>query len=267
MTIDVLDSGYPLMTLLKEKAPGTYAHSKNVALLIEVVGHELGLDVDSLKIAGTYHDIGKTLNPEYFAENQTNDENILNDLDPWVAYKVVTSHVGDTTQILINDPNISREVVEYCSQHHGSSVMTYFYNKSNATSVDMYRYKCTNPTTLEAGLLMICDHLEARSKSRFQIGKIQNDRDIDELVELVLNELMADEQLDNITLKLGHLRLIKEILKRELRSSYHKRPDYDGMIKKVITPIITPITTTIKTTNKSEITESSKIRDTNEFDM
>ena len=74
---------------------------------------------------------------------------------------------------------------------------------------------------------MICDHLEARARSLDQSGKLD---DVEDLVEIVLNELMNDEQLDNITLKLGHLRQIKDILKRELRAIYslpHKRVDYD----------------------------------------
>ena len=212
------------MTILREKAPGTHAHSKDVSDLVETLGKELGLNTEHLKIAGMYHDIGKSINPEYFGENQTDGENALNKLEPWVAYRVITAHVGDTTQILVNDKYIPREVIEWCSQHHGTTVVKYFYNKSGATNVDNYRYKCSKPESLEAGLLMICDHLEARARSLSQADKLD---DVEELVEIVLTELMNDEQLDNITLKLGHLRQIKDVLKRELRSKYHKRVDYD----------------------------------------
>lgn len=222
--INVLDANYPLMTILREKAPGTHAHCKAVSSLVETVGRELGIESDYLKIAGMYHDIGKTINPEYFSENQTNGNNVLDGLDPWFAYRIITAHVGDTAQILINDPSVPRQVIEWCTQHHGTTVVKYFFKKSGSNSIDNYRYKCKRPTSLEAGLLMICDHLEARSKAMNQAGKLDN---VENLVDLAINELMDDEQLDEITLKLGALRQIREILKRELRSQYHKRVDYD----------------------------------------
>lgn len=223
--IDVLDSNYPLMTLLREKAPGTLAHSKDVAALLEVLGAELNLDVPNLKIAGYYHDIGKTVNADYFSENQTSGENGLAKHDPWISFRIITAHVGDTTQILINDENIAREVIVWCSQHHGSGIVKYFYEKSGAKNADTFRYRCSKPSSLEAGLLMICDQIEAISKSMSQAGKLT---DVDSFVEKTINSMMSDEQLDDVPIpKLGFLRQIKDILKRELRSKFHKRVDYD----------------------------------------
>ena len=222
--IDVLDSNYPLMVLLREKAPGTFGHSKNVASMLETIAPELKLDAKKLKIAAYYHDIGKTCCPQYFIENQT-DENIHKYLDPFISYRIITAHIGDTVQILVNDPNISRDVIEWCSQHHGTSCVRYFCNKSESKNIENFRYRCTRPRYIESALLMLCDHLEARSKSLIQANKLNS---TDTLVEQVIDELLEDEQLDDVAMpKLGYLRIIKSLLKRELSSQYHKRVDYD----------------------------------------
>lgn len=224
--VDVLSPDYPLMVIMRG-IPGTLSHSKNIALMLETIGPELGLDVRKLKIAAYYHDIGKSVNPRYFTENQTEDEeNAHKELDSWISYRLITAHIGDTVQILVNDPNIPRDVIEWCSQHHGTCIVRYFCNKSGTKNVDNYRYKCTKPRSLEAALLMICDHLEARSRSLNQAGKLSN---VDELIDKVIVELLEeDEQLDDVALpKLGYLRKIKFLLKREISSQYHKRVDYD----------------------------------------
>jgi len=224
--IDVLDSNYPLMIMMRERAPGSLMHSKNISLILESIGADLKLDVVKLRIAGHYHDIGKTVNPKYFTENQADDDGNPHDtMDPLLSTKIITSHVGDTAQILINDENIPREVVEWCSQHHGTTVLRAFANKSESSNIDQFRYKCSRPKTIEAMLLMLCDHLEARCRSLNQAGKLN---DVSELVDLVFQELLEDEQFDDVSLpKLGDLRRIKELIKREMKGQYHKRVDYD----------------------------------------
>jgi len=229
--VDVLDSNYPLMILMREKAPGTLMHSKNISLMLETIGADLKLDVLKLRIAGHYHDIGKTVNPKYFTENQNDDDGNPHDgWDPLLSTKIITSHVGDTTQILINDPNIPRDVIQWCSQHHGTSLMRAFAVKSKSVNKDQFRYKCSRPKTVEAMLLMLCDHLEARCRSLNQANKLE---DVSALVETVFEEILEDEQLDDVSLpKLGDLRRIKELIKRELKGQYHKRVDYDKPIDK-----------------------------------
>ena len=228
--VDVLSPDYPLMVIMRS-IPGTLSHSKNIALMMETIAPELGLDGRKLKIAAYYHDIGKSVNPRFFTENQDDSApDPHKDLDAWISYRMITAHIGDTVQILVNDPNIPRDVIEWCSQHHGTCVVRYFCTKSGTGNEDNYRYKCSRPRSLEAALLMICDHLEARSRSLSQAGKLGS---IDELVDAAITELLEeDEQLDDVALpKLGHLRLIKTLLKRELAGRYHKRVDYDKAIE------------------------------------
>lgn len=223
--VDILDTTYPLMVYFKSKAPGSFTHCKNVASLCDSVSSELKLkNHELLKIAACYHDIGKSINPEYFIENQ-GETNPHDSMDPHISLKYISSHVGDTVQILINDPNIPRKVVEWCSQHHGCSVVRYFYAKSGIKDPERYRYQCSKPKSIESLILMVCDQLEAKSRAIFQNeGKLE---DIHELVEGVFSELLEDEQLDDVVLKLGMLRVIKDILKREISSIYHKRIVYN----------------------------------------
>lgn len=236
ITPDVLDSNYPLMVRLREKAPGTYSHSKAVASLLESVATVTDLPEKELAVAGYYHDIGKTVNPHMFSENQAGDAvDAYSELPPWASLRFITAHVGDTAQILINDPNISHDIVRWCTQHHGACVAKYFYRlakkEDKNTEEDDYRYPGTKPECLEAALLMICDILEATSRSLSQAGKLG---DVGQLVEQVIQDLEQDQQLDDVELTFGKLRIIKEVLKKELTAQYHQRVDYDNADK--VTP-------------------------------
>lgn len=228
--VNVLDANYPLMVLMREKCPGSYNHSKNLALFLESIGAELGLDIEKLKTAAYYHDIGKTRNPLYFIENQ-DDFNPHDELKPWISYKIIASHISDSVIILLNDPNIPRDVIEWVSQHHGDQVSKFFYDKAQAENEaekvdeEVYRYPGKKPQSLEAALLMLVDHLEARIKSLIQADKLKS---VGEEVDTVFEELLNSGQLDDVPLpNLGHIRKIKDLLKRELAGNYHKRIDYD----------------------------------------
>lgn len=226
---DVLDPNYPLMIRLKEKCPGTYSHCKNVADLLETVGTELGLDGKKLKIAGFLHDIGKVYCPKLFSENQPEDENIHDSLEPWISYLLISSHVANTLQILYSDSNIDSDIIEWCSQHHGSTLVGYFYKKSGSENENEFRYKTLPPKSLEAALLMLCDHLEARLRSERKSGRINTKEQVEDLVDLVFDQLLDDDQFDDVAVsRLKILRQVKKILKRELFTKFedHKRIDY-----------------------------------------
>ena len=230
---DVLDPNYPLMIKLKERCPGTYSHAKNVADILESVATELGLDSRKMKIAGYYHDIGKTHCPFAFSENQPDDVNIHDTLEPWISYQLVSSHVAHTIQLLYDDPHIDGDVVRWCSQHHGSTLVGVFFKKSGCQNESEYRYKTQTPKSIEAALLMLCDHLEARVRSERKSGKIKTKDQVDDLVELVFESLVDDDQFDDVAVtKLKILRQIKKILKRELSNKFddHKRIDYSKVL-------------------------------------
>lgn len=225
---EVLDSTYPLLRKFREACPGSFKHSQSLAAMVESVAMSLDLDVDFMRAASLYHDVGKMNNPDYFTENQLeNDDDPHKDLDPWVSYQIISRHVSDSVNILINDEKFPRKLIEVISQHHGTSVVQYFFDKADSDLEDLYRYKGTKPTCIESALLMIADCVEATSRSLVQSGKY----DAVDVVDSTVNRLLSDEQLNEVYCKLGDLNKIKEGLVKELKSMYVKRVDYDEVKK------------------------------------
>jgi len=219
----LLDTTYPLLSKFRENCPGTYKHSQALASMVEGVSLALNLDVGFMKVAAIYHDIGKMFNPKYFTENQLEDEDMHKDLDSKISYEIITRHVSDSVVILLNDPNFPRKVIEIISQHHGQTVLKYFFRKSGKDVEDFFRYKTTKPTCIKSAILMICDVIEAMSRSRIQSGKFNPT----EVIEYTINDLIDDGQLDEVVMKLGDLKKIKLALGKELEGTYQKRVDYD----------------------------------------
>jgi hypothetical protein len=219
---DLLDPTYPILAKFKELCPGSYKHSQNLAAMIEGIAIDLKLDVTFMRVAATYHDVGKMFNPKYFTENQLEDENPHEKLDPKMSFQIISRHVSDTALILLADSNFPRDLVQIATQHHGSSVMKYFFDKSGSDIDDYFRYKSERPTCVESAILMICDCIEARSRSEVQSGTF----DPSEIIESTINDLLSDGQLDDVVMRLGDLQKIKDALARELEGSFQKRVDY-----------------------------------------
>lgn len=221
----LLDSSYPLLKQFRDACPGTFKHSQSVLSMIEGISLALELNVNEMKVMAQYHDIGKMLNPKYFTENQLDGENLHDSLDPFMSYQIITRHVSDTVMKLNNDDNFPKHIIKKLSQHHGTTVLQFFYHqaKEQDDEVDenIFRYDTDKPSSIEAMLLMICDNIEARSRSYIQNGK---DFDPTIVIENAINSLMSDGQLDAMTL--GDLRQIKEALGKELEGTYQKRVSY-----------------------------------------
>jgi putative nucleotidyltransferase with HDIG domain len=223
--LHLLDSSYPLLQQFREVCPGTYKHSQAVSAMIESVSVALGLDVTFMKVVAMYHDIGKINNPKFFTENQLeNDKNPHDDLDPWISSQIISRHVSDSVNILLNNEKFPRKMIEIISQHHGTSVIRYFFNIAENKDDANYRYKCTKPASIEAAVLAVCDRLEAITRSYVQNNKYNNNPT--EVINDVINELLEDEQLDDVTIKLGDLKKFKTVLNKELEGMYSKRIDY-----------------------------------------
>ena len=228
---NLLDSTYPLLQEFKSKAPGSFKHSQALVSMVESVSQGLELDVTFMKICAMYHDIGKSVNPIFFGENQLDNENPHDGFDPWMSAQLLTRHVSDGVNILLNDGNFPREIIEVISQHHGNDVLKFFYDKkvkaqeegADQIIVDSFRYPCTKPQTVEAAVLSICDQVEAMSKSHVQAGKF----DPNKVIATSINGLLDRGQLDDVSMKLGHLKKIKVALAKELEGIYQKRVDYD----------------------------------------
>lgn len=221
----LLESSYPLLQKFRDLCPGTYKHSQSIASMVEAIALDIGLNPTFMKVCATYHDIGKIMNPLYFSENQMDKDNPHDNIDPNISYQIISRHVSDTAFILLHDGNFSEDIIRIASQHHGSTVMKYFFKKSESTVEDYFRYKGSKPTCVESAVLMICDCIEARTRAESQSKK--ENFDANSIIEDTINELMSDGQLDDVVMRLGDLQKIKDALAKELQGTYQKRVDYD----------------------------------------
>ena len=216
----LLEPDSDLMTMFKEKAPGTYRHCDTVAQLTDSICSEIKeLDRDVLFPAAKLHDIGKTLFPAYFCENQQ-DDNVHDKLEAEVSFQYLSRHVSDGILLLLKEPSISKQVLEVVGQHHGNSPIRSLCKTDK--DLKIYRYPSVPPRTLEACTLMICDVVEAATRSLFIKQKLE---DIKQTVTNLIDVMVEDKQLD--FLRIGELRVIRQVLCNEVESLYHKRIDYD----------------------------------------
>ena len=129
----------PLLIAYKEKAPGSFKHSEEVAAVCDKIGRELKLDTNVLRILSLYHDIGKMWYPEYYCENQPKNSNIHDSLDPIISAHYIISHVANSIAILTTQvPNIPIEIVRCISMHHGNRLLKSIYNKLNDEEKQQY---------------------------------------------------------------------------------------------------------------------------------
>ena len=224
---EILESSSSLMEIFKDKCPGTFRHCQNVSSLCESIASEINLDTDTLIVSAKLHDIGKCNNPNWFSENQPDEQNPHDDTEPVVSYQYISRHVSDGVLRLSQIPEIPREVLVCVSEHHGDGVIQGIYIKAKklyngSTNEEQYRYKNRKPSTIESAILMICDVIESTTKSLYNNDKLT---DIKSCIDDCIDRLINDEQLDILTI--GHIRVIKKILNKEIESIYHKRVDYE----------------------------------------
>lgn len=222
----LLESSYPLLQDFRLKCPGSFKHSQYLSSITDAVCTSLGRDPLQLRIASMYHDVGKMINPKIFSENQVADDIDPHDsLDPYISAQLITRHVSDSAALLINDCNFPREIIEIISQHHGNSLCKFFFNKNGGDSEDGFRYILTRPNSIDSAILMICDIVESKSRSRIQSDNF----DINDVIQSTFNDLDSDHQIDDVTLRYGDLGIIKQTLEKELEGLQQKRNDYDAI--------------------------------------
>jgi putative nucleotidyltransferase with HDIG domain len=232
---DILDGSSPLMENFKDKTPGTYRHCQNVAALCESISSELSLDAETLVAAAKLHDIGKSNNPIWFSENQPDSTNPHDDAEPLVSYQYISRHISDSCLKLVQIPEIPRDVITCVSEHHGDTVIKSIYLAAKkiyngSTNEDQYRYKNRKPSTIESAVLMMSDVVESACRAMDQKDKLKDHKKV---INTLIDKLIADEQLDILTI--GHVRIIKKILYKEIDSIYHKRVDYPEEEEEVTT--------------------------------
>ena len=167
---EVCSPSQPLLKELKEKAPGTYNHSVNVANLVESCAIAIDLNPYMARACAYFHDVGKINHPEYFTENQKDGRNPHDDLIPEVSVNMITGHVKDGVEIL-KKHHMPETVIRAAYEHHGDATVSYFYIKAQSITEEQlgnyaYRYNANKPSTKYSALVMICDMCEAITRAK-----------------------------------------------------------------------------------------------------
>jgi len=223
---NLMDPSYPLLKEMRENAPGTHKHSQSLVSMVENVCAAIEMDPTKLKLAALYHDVGKLIDPKMFSENQDKD-NIHDKLDPHVSYSIITRHVSDSIMILTAE-DFPADVIDIVSRHHGNCVLRSIYNKARAqkksVELDEFRYRTPKPNSIESLVLMLCDAIEASSRSIYLEQKKEVDPAI--FVSEIYNKLHLDGQFDNVSILLGKLKKIQSALISDVASNFQKRVSY-----------------------------------------
>ncbi len=223
--MDLCNPGQPLLNRLMLEAPGTYHHSIMVANLAEAAAKAIGADPLLCRAGGYYHDIGKLMRPMYFKENQIGEGNPLDRFTPLEAASIVISHVSDGVA-MAREKRLPEELIRMISQHHGDTPVQYFYHKAveegSAVSIDQFRYSGTPPTTREAGILMLCDTIEAAVRTL----KSPTREEMETFIVKLVRGKIEDGQLTQCPLALSDLDKICAACTTVLAGAFHERIEY-----------------------------------------
>ncbi|NTV62414.1 MAG: HDIG domain-containing protein [Oscillochloris sp.] len=233
----------PLLRKLIREAPGTYYHSVAVGNLAEAAAEAIGADALLLRVAAYYHDIGKSVRPYFFTDNQMGRENVHNDLDPQTSAQIIVDHVREGVK-MGQAARLPQQIIDFISTHHGTGLIRHFYQQALQLqdSVDErdFRYPGPRPRTREQAILMLADSVEATVRSKAQNGKllavgassdagangVVGSQALDDLVQSIINTRIREGELDQAPLTLRDLSLIKQAFVTSLQSIYHPRVDY-----------------------------------------
>jgi putative nucleotidyltransferase with HDIG domain len=229
--MELMNLEQPLLQDLMVNAPGTYHHSLIVSNMVEAGARAIGASPLLAKVAGLYHDIGKLKNPQYFIENQFARENKHDKLTPSMSSLILISHVKKGVE-LAKAHNIGQEIIDIIVQHHGTSLIAYFYNKAHDMSEgkgevpreEDYRYPGPKPQTKEAGLILLADAIEASARTLVDPTPAR----IRGHIEKMIRKIFQDGELDESELTLKDLHLAADTFHRILTGIFHHRIEYPG---------------------------------------
>ena len=233
--LELANRDQPLLRELAVRAPGTYHHSMIMANLVEAAAEAIHANPLLARVSAYYHDIGKMLKPQYYVENMPQGENRHDKLSPSMSALIVQAHVKDGIE-LARQYKLPQVIVDAIPQHHGSSVIKYFYEKA-LESVDPeteevkeedYRYPGPKPQSRECGLLMLADSTEAGLRTLAD----PNPARILGAVQKIINNVFRDGQLDECDLTLRDLDAIARSFTDTLSAIYHSRIEYPEPVAK-----------------------------------
>lgn len=227
--LELSNLNHPLLKEMIVKAPGTYHHSMMVGSMVEAAAEEIGANPLLAKVMAYYHDIGKTPHANYFIENQKPGHNPHDQISPYMSKTLLVAHIKDGMEMGKNY-KLGKPIVDGIVQHHGTTLISYFYNKALDLVSDNgkdvlegdFRYPGPKPQFPESALIMLADSIEAAARSLDEPTPIR----LQNIVHNVIQRKFSDGQLDECNLTLRDLSKIEESFVRILIGIYHQRIDY-----------------------------------------
>lgn len=226
--LELSNPNNPLLKRLLMEAPGTYHHSVMVANLAEVAAEEVGANPMLVRVGAYYHDVGKIKRPFFFGENQLGGTNPHDKISPTLSTTIIISHVKDGLE-LAKEYDIPKVVSDMIVQHHGTTLVKYFYYtlKNSSENPDEireedFRYPGPKPQSKEAAIIMMADSVEAAVRS-IQEPTLEK---IEDMVNNIVKDKMNSNQLNECDLTFRELEVIKACFLRVLKGIYHHRIEY-----------------------------------------
>jgi len=229
--LELTNSDLPIFRQLAIEAPGSYHHSLIVASLAEKAAEEIKVDSMLVKASALYHDLGKMKRPEYFIENRSKNFDLHKDLTPSMSTLVIINHVKEGVE-MAKKLNLPQQIKEIIEQHHGNSLVRYFYQKAKEKynpdlqkiGEENYRYPGPSPKTKEAALVMLADSIEAASRSL----KSPSQESLKRVITEIFDNYLQDGQLDDSDFSIKEMRTVASSFLSTLYTIYHPRVDYPG---------------------------------------
>lgn len=229
--LELSDLNNPLLKKLAMKAPGTYHHCVVVGNLAEAAAEAVGANSLLARVGAYYHDIGKMNKPEYFVENQRGGENKHDNLKPQLSALIIQAHVKEGVE-LAREHGLPKEIADFIPMHHGTMRMDYFYQQAMANAEETgtevneadFRYEGPKPNTKETGIVMLCEAIEAGTRS------IQNPspQRFHQFIDMIFDKRLKDGQLDECDLTIKELSKMRQAFIPILFGMYHLRIEYPG---------------------------------------
>ena len=224
--VELSDTSRPLLRMLADKAPGTFQHSLQVMNLSDAVARAIDANIPLIRAAALYHDIGKIANPQCFTENENPGVRYHEGLTPKESAQEIIRHVADGLALAekYSVPGVLRDFI---SSHHGTTCTAYFMTQylnagGDPSDTAGFYYNGVRPVTREQVILMLCDAVEAASRSL----KDYSEQSISDLVDKIVDGKADDGQLSDSDISLREINKIKEVMKSYLKQMYHSRVSY-----------------------------------------
>ncbi len=226
--LELSDQEQPLLRSLVTLAPSTDHHSRRVALLAEAAAESIGANPLLARVGAYYHDVGKMLKPHYFIENLADGESPHDNLRPTMSSLIITTHTKDGVD-LAEEYRLPQPIIDVIAQHHGNSVVEFFYNRYLEEASDkerlpesFFRYAGPKPQSREAAIVLLADAVEAACRTLEAPAPAR----IRALIQRIADNKLRDGQLDQCQLSLRHLHTIQQSFFRVLCAMHHPRITY-----------------------------------------